>query len=173
MRRRAHPPAGDEVLEFLRIIWEVNHHLQSASKRMSKTLGVTGPQRLALRMIGREPDMPTLRLATLLHLHPSTVTGILDRLERNGLVTRSPDPSDARSTRLGLTRRGRALDRVTEGTVEAAVGGVLGRMTAPTITAGRDVLTAICEALEVLEPPAHRAGRARATPRRGRRGARR
>src|SRR5436190_12115438 len=108
-RRSTHQPP-DEVLEFLRLIWEMNHHLQSLSKRMGQSLGITGPQRLALRMVGREPEMPTLRLADRLHLHPSTVTGIVDRLERDGFVLRVPDPGDARSTRLRLTRRGRRYD---------------------------------------------------------------
>jgi DNA-binding MarR family transcriptional regulator len=147
-RHRATP---DDVLEFLRIIWEMNHHLQSVSKRMAKALGVTGPQRLALRMIGREPGMPTLRLATLLHLHPSTVTGILDRLERDGLVERTPDPGDARSTRLRLTKRGRRLDEVRTGTIESAVSSALGELPTPTVKAGRTLLTTVCTALESME----------------------
>jgi DNA-binding MarR family transcriptional regulator len=138
----------DDVLEFLRLIWEMNHHLQSVSKRMSRVLGITGPQRLALRMIGREPGMPTLRLATLLHLHPSTVTGILDRLERGGLVARATDRKDARTTRLRLTRRGHRVNAVTAGTVEHAVSRGLATLATGRIAAGRELLLAVCTALE-------------------------
>jgi DNA-binding MarR family transcriptional regulator len=150
------------VLEFLRLIWEVNHHLQSTSKRMRRVLGVTGPQRLALRMIEREPGMATLRLSELLHLHPSTVTGVLDRLERDGLVERITHPSDGRSTRLRLTRRGGALlARGAAGTIEAAVGAALSGLPAARIGSAREVLTAVCTALERSA-----SGRAPAVPKR-------
>ncbi|HEY1478642.1 MAG TPA: MarR family transcriptional regulator [Gaiellales bacterium] len=42
---------------------------------------------------------------------PSTVTGILDRLERRGLVERSLDPGDRRSFRAALTPEGVAVRR--------------------------------------------------------------
>jgi DNA-binding MarR family transcriptional regulator len=145
-----------DVLEFLRIVWELNHLLQSASKRMARTLGITGPQRLALRMLEREPGMATLRLSELLHLHPSTITGVLDRLERQRLVLREDHPRDGRSTRLRLTPRGRRLVvRGTEGTIEAAVGSALRALPSPTVEAARGALRVVCAALErAAEGPA-------------------
>jgi DNA-binding MarR family transcriptional regulator len=168
MAKRTPRADSEDVLDFLRLIWEMNHHLQSTSKRMSWRLGVTGPQRLALRMVGREPGMPTLRLAALLHLHPSTVTGILDRLESAGLVRRTTDPADARSTRLRLTRRGVAINRLKTGTVEGAVAAVLQRLPPSAVTASRDVLAAVCSALEHTGVES-RAGAAATRPRLGRR----
>jgi DNA-binding MarR family transcriptional regulator len=92
--------------------------------------------------------MPTLRLASLLHLHPSTVTGILDRLQQAGLVARVSDPTDARRSRLRLTARGQALNRVDRGTVESAVGAALERLSPATIAAGRELLRALSAALD-------------------------
>lgn len=40
-------------------------------------------------------------------LEPSTMTGLLDRMERDGLVARQPDPRDRRASRICLTRPGR------------------------------------------------------------------
>jgi MarR family transcriptional regulator, organic hydroperoxide resistance regulator len=40
------------VLQFMQLLWAVDHGLQRASKGMLRRLGVTGPQRLALRLIG-------------------------------------------------------------------------------------------------------------------------
>jgi DNA-binding MarR family transcriptional regulator len=149
MSTRAAGSGEAGVLEFLRIIWELNHHLQSTSKRMARVLGVTGPQRLALRMLEREPGMATLRLSELLHLHPSTITGVLDRLERQGLIVRTDHPQDGRSTRLNLTRRGGALlNRGPDGTIEAAVGSALRSLPASAIETARHTLTAVCSALE-------------------------
>ena len=47
--RSKNAPSLDEVLDFLGLIWNVDHALQSLSKRMSSQHGITGPQRLVLR----------------------------------------------------------------------------------------------------------------------------
>ena len=41
-----------EVLSFMRLLWAVVHGLESASKQMQREIGVTGPQRLVLRLVG-------------------------------------------------------------------------------------------------------------------------
>src|SRR5262245_23851109 len=84
----------DPVLTFLRQIWSVDHALQKMSKRMASNLGLTGPQRLAMRVIGRHPGLAAGEVAALLHLDPSTVTGILGRLERAKVISRKSDPAD-------------------------------------------------------------------------------
>lgn len=45
-------------------------------------------------------------------LEPSTMTGLLDRMERDGLVMRKPDPSDRRAQVIWLTDRGTKLKGV-------------------------------------------------------------
>ena len=49
-------------------------------------------------------------LASRLGVEPPTVTKMLQRLEGLGLVERRPDPADARSFRVYLTEKGRALE---------------------------------------------------------------
>src|SRR5206468_4578402 len=66
------PPLG-AVLDFMRLLWAVDHALQSASKRMEATFGVTGPQRLVVRIVGRFPGIAAGRVAQILHVHPSTL----------------------------------------------------------------------------------------------------
>src|SRR5213075_396746 len=114
------PPLG-AVLDFMRMLWAVDHALQSASKRMESSFGVTGPQRLVVRIVGRFPGIAAGRVAAILHVHPSTLTGILQRLESRGILQRRPDPRDARRALLMLTAKGRKLDTVKTGTVEQAV----------------------------------------------------
>jgi DNA-binding MarR family transcriptional regulator len=46
------------------------------------------------------------QLAESQNLVPRTVTGLVDKLERDGLVRRVPDPSDRRSVRAHMTRAG-------------------------------------------------------------------
>ena len=57
-----------------------------------------------------EPKLLTpLQVAQQLLTSQSGMTGKLDRLERQGLVQRTPDPEDRRAIRLGITDAGRAL----------------------------------------------------------------
>ncbi|MCK2212811.1 MarR family transcriptional regulator [Actinomadura sp. ATCC 31491] len=48
-------------------------------------------------------------LGAMLGLAKSSLTGLVDRCERNGLVQRRPDPQDSRAVRVALTRRGAEL----------------------------------------------------------------
>jgi DNA-binding MarR family transcriptional regulator len=140
------PPLG-EVLEFMRLLWAVDHGLQSTSKRMESTLGMTGPQRLVLRLVGRFPGITAGTLAQILHVHPSTLTGVLKRLEKRGLLERRSDPLDGRKALFALTEAGKALDIPSTGTVESAVQRVLSRMSRTRILCTQDVLTALAEEL--------------------------
>ncbi|MEU6744179.1 MarR family winged helix-turn-helix transcriptional regulator [Streptosporangium sandarakinum] len=48
-------------------------------------------------------------LGAMLGLAKSSLTGLVDRSERNGLVRRQPDPEDSRAVRVALTGRGAKL----------------------------------------------------------------
>jgi DNA-binding MarR family transcriptional regulator len=141
----AEPRPGElgQAFEFLRALWAVDHQLQSASKRLEASSGVTGPQRLVIRLVGRYPGACAGEISALLHLHPSTLTGILKRLERAGLVERRPDPADGRRVQLLLTARGRTIDAVRGGTVEAGVRRALSRLSPRAIASAREVLEAL------------------------------
>ena len=64
-------------------------------------------------------------LACRLGVEPPTVTKMLRRLENFGLVERRPDPADARSFRVYLTREGRDLEDPVSRCFERAEGKTL------------------------------------------------
>jgi MarR family transcriptional regulator, organic hydroperoxide resistance regulator len=138
------------VLEFMRALWAIDHQLQSASKRMESSLGVTGPQRMVLRIVGQHPGITAGEVAEILHLHPSTLTGILKRLGARRLVERRPDPADARRALLFLTTRGRGIDEVRAGTVEGAVRRALGRLSPRAVRDTREALEGIAAEIDML-----------------------
>jgi DNA-binding MarR family transcriptional regulator len=154
-------PELDPVLRFMRLMWSVDHGLHKVSKRMATDIGLTGPQRLAIRIIGRSPGMAAGQVASLMHLDPSTVTGILRRLEDSRMISRSVDPADARRTRLALTARGRDVDRRSAGTIEAVVRRTLASMSAHQIDAASQVLAALAAHLQDNGLPDRRGTRAR------------
>jgi DNA-binding MarR family transcriptional regulator len=70
-------------------------------------LGLTSTQAGALFCISSTDGIAVGELAERLELAQSAASGLAQRLEAAGLVTRSPDPQDGRSVRLVLTRSGR------------------------------------------------------------------
>ena len=139
-------PLG-EVLEFLRLLWEVDHALQRASKGMDDAFGVTGPQRLVIRIVGRFPGILAGQLAATLRIHPSTASDIVQRLERRGLIKRTRDARDGRRILLGLTEQGRRVDSEPGGTVEGAVEQTLARLSPAELRGARAALTALATTL--------------------------
>ena len=152
------------MLGFMRLLWAVTHGLESTSKRMGVELGVTGPQRLVLRLIGYYSRLSPGELAKLLHVHPSSLTGVLDRLERSKLLERRRDPSDGRRAILSLSAKGRALNARRAGTVEESVRRALASRSRAKIAVAGDVLTAIARELGTEEKLAK--PKARVRPRR-------
>lgn len=113
------------ALAFLQRLWSLNHALERVSNRMTKKIGVTAQQRFVIRYVGTYPGITPGQLAAVLHLDPGTVSATLRRLEGKRLLVRRRDPADSRRVVLGLTRKGRALDVPTPGTVEEAVAELL------------------------------------------------
>src|ERR1700681_1508093 len=130
----------DPGLDFLRLLWSIEDGLQRMSKRMESELGITGPQRLVLRIVGQFPGLSAGALAHIVRLHPSTITGILQRLVARGLLDRERPPRDNRRARLRLRARAFAYTRSSAGTVEKAVTQALKRVGASDVRAARRVL---------------------------------
>jgi DNA-binding MarR family transcriptional regulator len=122
---------SDPVLEFIRLMWSVDHELQRISRRMVTQIGLTAPQRLAVRFVGRQPGLTLGNLAELLHLHPGTVTGIVRVLEQRGFVTRERSSDDRRR----------------KGTVEAAVRRIAADLTPAELESASEVLKRLAEEL--------------------------
>lgn len=136
-------PVLPDVLRFMQVLWRVVHGLEQSSKRMAATLGVTGPQRLVLRLVGLQPGISAGELAAILHVHPSTVTGVLRRLQAHGLLAREAAPEDRRRAVLRLTARGRRVNEARRGTIEYAIREALRTVPPRDLASARRALAAI------------------------------
>ena len=136
-----------DVLQFMQLLWAVVHGLEQTSKRMQGRLGVTGPQRLVLRVAGLFPGLSAGDLATILHVHPSTLTGVIQRLVTQGLLVRADDPHDRRRAILHLTQRGRRANATRKATVESAVADALDGVSTRDRDAARRVLERLAQHL--------------------------
>jgi DNA-binding MarR family transcriptional regulator len=131
----------------MQLLWAIEHGLNKKSKRMNSELGLTGPQRLVLRIASRFPGLSAGELARIVQLHPSTITGVLRRLVTRRLLQRERDPDDSRRARLWPTARAVRLTRSSRGTVEEIVARALRTSGARDVLAARTVLAELARTL--------------------------
>jgi len=93
-----------DVLDNLRRVFKVVHRY---SKRAEKVGGMTGPQLWAMKVLAESAPLRVTDLARRMYLHPSTVVGILDRLEQRDLATRTRSEEDHRVVTVALTVKGK------------------------------------------------------------------
>jgi MarR family transcriptional regulator, lower aerobic nicotinate degradation pathway regulator len=105
------------------------------------------------RLLGvlRDRTPPMNELARLLGLDKSSISGLVDRAERRGLVVRIPSADDKRAVLVGLTDEGRSL--VSQ--AAARFGADLTAMLDPLPPSDRDALSAIVSRLLVAQATRH------------------
>jgi len=105
--------AGESSPEQIRwIIWYVRRLAQAGdiySKGLHKKYQVSQPQVSCILALHEYGPMPISKLAKYILVKPSTVTGIIDRLEHKGLVKRERNQVDRRVVTIELTEAGKVL----------------------------------------------------------------
>lgn len=97
-------PTHALAAELSDLVFRTASRLRQGFNTIAAELGLPPAQAIAL--VNLRGPAPMRDLADLLSCDASNVTGIVDGLERRGLVTRRPDPSDRRVKHLVLTEEG-------------------------------------------------------------------
>lgn len=88
-------------------------YLYTESRRLTKLaareVGLTGPQLTVIKLLDTFGDLSLSSLSGRIRAQNSTVTGIIDRMEREELVARERSTSDRRVVFIRLTPKGREL----------------------------------------------------------------
>jgi DNA-binding MarR family transcriptional regulator len=99
------PRCSEVLVAIRRIIRAIDIH----SRYLVQQSGLTGPQLVLLQEIAARKEMVIGELARRASLSPATVTSILDRLEKRGLVERERSQEDKRHVWVTATREGLEL----------------------------------------------------------------
>jgi DNA-binding MarR family transcriptional regulator len=99
------PDAG-VALAAVSSIMRAQQILLARLNEVLKPAGLTFPRYEALMVLQRSGRLPLSRLGERLQVHKATVTDVVDRLERRGLVARVPDPRDRRTIFAEITADG-------------------------------------------------------------------
>jgi DNA-binding MarR family transcriptional regulator len=87
-----------------------------------KELGVTYPQYLVLLVLWEKDAQPVNDIAHRLLLETNTVTPLLQRMEKQGIVTRKRGKEDKRQQIVSLTEKGKAMEKQAFETIPARMG---------------------------------------------------
>jgi DNA-binding MarR family transcriptional regulator len=107
------PPVSPELKPEVDSILEAIIYLYTESRRLTKEFArrasLTGPQLTVIKMLEGIGDLSLSELSERIRAQNSTVTGIIDRMEREGLVVRARSTEDRRVVKIKLTDKGARL----------------------------------------------------------------
>ncbi len=102
-------PKGSYELRILQSLRRIIRAVDIHSHKLASRHNITGPQLGCLLAIKEEAPITNSKLAKKVYLSPSTVVGIVDRLEEKGLVCRNRDKKDRRLVYISTTEAGEEL----------------------------------------------------------------
>jgi DNA-binding MarR family transcriptional regulator len=98
----------DQVLEAVIYLYTESRRI---TKELARRAELTGPQLTVVKMLETVGDLSLSDLSDRIRAQNSTVTGIIDRMEREGLVVRARSTEDKRVVRIRLTEKGERIAR--------------------------------------------------------------
>jgi MarR family transcriptional regulator, organic hydroperoxide resistance regulator len=104
-------PEVDAIVETIIYLYTESRRL---TKGMASQFGLTGPQLTVIKLLETFGDLSLSSLSERIRAQNSTVTGIIDRMEREGLVRRERSTTDRRVVYIRLSDKGQRLARQIE-----------------------------------------------------------
>lgn len=108
-------PVDDEIKPEVQQVIEAAVYLYTEGRRITKELArraeLTGPQLAVVKILEQIGDLSLSELSERIRAQNSTVTGIIDRMEREDLVVRERSKEDRRVVKIRLTAKGAKIAR--------------------------------------------------------------
>jgi DNA-binding MarR family transcriptional regulator len=101
-------PEVDQIVEAILYLYTESRRL---TKELARSVDLTGPQLTVLKMLEGVGDLSLSELSERIRAQNSTVTGIIDRMERENLVVRARSSEDKRVVYIKLTDKGARIAR--------------------------------------------------------------
>ena len=101
-------PEVDSILEAIVYLYTESRRV---TKEVARSAELTGPQLTVLKVLEGLGDLSLSELSERIRAQNSTVTGIIDRMEREGLVVRARSTEDRRVVNIQLTEKGARIAR--------------------------------------------------------------
>lgn len=147
---------GAYNLRVLRSLRRIVRAIDLYSRELKASCGLTVPQLVCLSAIRREKQITAATLSLLVQLSPSTLVGILDRLEKAGLIERVRSIEDRRQIIIKVTEAGKEAVRKAPSPLQDNLAIGLGKLPAEkqaTIAQSLDTIVELMEAHDITVAP--------------------
>lgn len=116
------PCLSENTADVFELISKINKKYEKIQRKNIQELNITPTQHFILRELWMSDGRQFKELADSCDCTRSTITGVIDTMEENKLVTREKNPNDRRSTLVKLTEKGKELKNATP-PIESMVNG--------------------------------------------------
>jgi MarR family transcriptional regulator, organic hydroperoxide resistance regulator len=99
------------ILEVMQSLRRIVKSLEDYSQEVYSHYGITGPQLWVMKTIYQSGRMSPGEISKAMYLHPSTISGVVDRLEKKGYLVRDRTGPDRRVVQIELTPKGNRVVR--------------------------------------------------------------
>lgn len=140
--------AFNKLLQLVRMV-------QSGMKNIDSSHGLSGSQLWALWQISAHSGLRVTELAEAQHIHPSTASNLLDKLEARGLIRRERRDTDNRVVRIYLDKKGRELAKNIPGPVQGLLRNALREVPVPILDG---LLTGVTSVLQIMDRASAQSG---------------
>ena len=153
------PPVVPETSYDLKILQSLRRIIRAVdlhSRKLSMQYQITGPQLACLLVINSRGPVTVSSLARDVYLSPSTIVGILDRLEQKTLVLRKRSSQDRRVVNIEITEAGRDLVRSAPSPLQETLAKALQKLSEKeqvVITKSLEKIVALMEAQDIDASP--------------------
>jgi DNA-binding MarR family transcriptional regulator len=132
--------AFSKLLQLVRTV-------QAGMQNIEGSHGLSGSQLWALWQISAQPRLRVTELAEAQHIHPSTASNLLDKLEARGLVRRERRDTDSRVVRLYLADSGVELAKSIPGPMQGRLRRALRELPMPVL---EGLLKGVASVLDIM-----------------------
>ncbi len=149
--------AGERYdLKILRSLRKIIRSVDIHSRKLSMQHDITAPQLIALLAIAEHAPLTIASISREVHLSPSTLVGIIDRLEAKGYAVRERSAEDRRRVLISITEEGKAFAKRAPSPLQETLAEALGKLTPleqATISLSLERVVELMEAKELDAAP--------------------
>lgn len=121
--------SNNKKLEIARLFTDINHSIKRGMRKSFEEVGITMPQGLVIATLITHGEMKISELGNKINLSNSTISGIVDRLEKQGLVARMRSSEDRRIVYVKVTPKFKEMHKGFHQKAEASFEGLLSQGT--------------------------------------------
>ncbi|MDR3585936.1 MAG: MarR family transcriptional regulator [Desulfosporosinus sp.] len=142
---------SNDSAKVAKLFREVMHLFKQSMSKVFEDIGITAPQGMVIGILSKEKTLKITELSTKLSLSNSTVSGIVDRLEKQGMVIRKRSEQDKRVVFVSISSDFKEMNQNFHQRIEEKIEDVMSKGTPEELAKAFEGLEALKKLLNGCE----------------------